>query len=160
MKRRALIDGHNAIEILRIRGRDHRDARRRLLSLAEEAGNDPTVFFDARGAPAHLQDPAREDGVRVVYCRDREADEAIHGAILDAVEPRELLVVTNDRELAGRARAQGALTRSIEKYFERVLQRRDAEPEFQKPTGRDGWRPEDFGLPDHVDLDRPLPDVQ
>ena len=158
--RRALIDGHNAIQILHLHGEDHRDSRRQLLALARAAGNDPTVFFDARGAPPHLLDPAHEDGVRVVYCRDREADDGIHSAILDAVEPRNLIVVTNDRGLGSRARAQGAVCRSIEKYFERVLARRDAEPEDVKPTGRDGWRAEDFGLPDQIDLNRPPPDLR
>jgi predicted RNA-binding protein with PIN domain len=153
--KRALIDGHNAIQVLRIHGSDHREARRRLLKLARDLGNDPTVFFDARGAPPDLSDPAHEDGVRVVYCRDREADAAIYDAVLDAMEPRHLLVVTDDRELAGRVRSQGAVTRSIRAYFERAQRRHAPDTDDAKPEGSGGWRPEDFGLPDEVDLDRP-----
>lgn len=131
-----------------------------MLALAAAAGNDPTVFFDARGAPPDLADPAREHGVRVVYCRDREADAAIHDAVLDALEPRRLIVVTDDRELAVKTRAQGAVPRSIRKHFAGVLDRGDAVDEDRKPEGRDGWRPEDFGLPDVIDLDRPPDDLR
>ncbi len=153
--RQVYIDGHNAMQKLHIRGEDHRAKRKELLRMVRDLGNDPTVFFDARGAPPDVPDPVREDGVRVVYCRHGEADASMVEWVRDQKVPHRVTVVTNDREVAGRARNYGARASTIHKYFARFLGDAADEPEDVKPEGRGGWTAADFGLPDTIDLDRP-----
>ena len=155
--RQVFIDGHNAIERLRLRGGDHRDRRLRLLRIVRGLGNDPTVFFDARGAPPDAPITPREEGVRVVYCRDREADAEMIEWVLDQVHPHRVSVVTDDREVAARARQHGARGVPVARYFRPFLEADEVEDD-EKPQGRGGYRAEDFGLPEVIDLDDP-PDL-
>lgn len=144
---RVLIDGHNAIHRLKLRGPDHASLRRLLLVRVAEREPQAIVFFDAREVPPGLFGHAREGGIRVEYVRGRDADSAILDEVRDGPDA---LVVSDDRELAGRARQLGARACSVREFF-------GAEPPREKPRGRLPRRmppmePKDFGLPDEVDL--------
>jgi len=160
-----LIDGHNALAALGIRGRTHEEARGVLLRRVAASGRAAIVFFDARNAPPGVPSSTREYGVHVRYCRFREADAAIIEAVRGADEPGALVVVTNDREVAGRCAQLGARASGVEAFFgggggkNRRARGGDADPPPRPPPrpprGRVHFKPEDFGLPDFVDLEDP-----
>ena len=143
---RALIDGHNALHVLRIRGEDHAAQRQELLRRVRALAPGATVYFDARGRTGP-RPPRRctEGGLRVVYCSDREADEAIIEAVRNTASPQDLLVVTDDREVMGRAAQLGAKTRTVRKFFAA----RGNDDRGGRPAGP-LMSPDDFGLPDVV----------
>ncbi|MGH7163323.1 MAG: NYN domain-containing protein [Planctomycetota bacterium] len=149
---RVLVDGHNAIYALKLGAGDHAAQRRQLLALVASRAPDAVVYFDARNAPAGSAGNAREGGVRVEYCRGREADAAILDAVRHAERPEELRVVTNDREVRGSAAQLGARVSSVREFFgERKRDRAAAKP--PPPADLPRFTPADFGLPDEVDLD-------
>jgi predicted RNA-binding protein with PIN domain len=151
---RALVDGHNALGALKIRAKTHEAARQALLRLVASVTPEATVFFDAREAPPGLAESGREQGVHVHYCRRREADQAILDEVRDADDSRELIVVTNDREVAGRARQLGARAVGIAEFLG-PARPRGAPAERRPPRHHKRLTPEDFGLPDEVDLSDP-----
>ena len=116
------------------------------------------VFFDAAQAPRGLPFTARECGLAVRYCRDTDADQAIIDHVMESGRRGEYLVVTDDRELAGRARQHGARTTRVADWFDR----RTAQPgpETKPEEGAGGFRPEDFGVQDLVNLDHPPHDLR
>ena len=153
----ALIDGHNALYRLDIHGTTHEQDRRELLSRVRHVDATSVVFFDARRAPAGLPDKVHEVGVRVRYCRKTTADEAIVDYVAEG-ERDQHLVVTDDRELAGRARQHGARTLGVTDWFERRVE--EPEPETKPTKGAGGFSPEDFGVHDLVNLDHPPHDLR
>jgi len=154
---RVLIDGHNALGALRIAGETHEEQRNGLLRLVGLRSPRAVVFFDARDAPRGLESPNAQLGVRVVYCRHREADAEILEEVREAEDPHAITVVTNDRELAGIASQLGAKRMRVQDFLGPGEELPDREP---PPALRGRWRfePKDFGLPDEVDLDNP-PDL-
>lgn len=152
----ALVDGHNAIGRLGIQG-SVADRRRALLLRVARVTREATVFFDAQGASLSAPSVDREGGLEVRYCRAREADEEILAFVRGAPNPGALLVVTEDRELAGRVRQCGARSAGMDAFFART-----GEPAPDVPGGAGGGpttgrheRPltaADFGLPPVIDL--------
>ena len=157
---RILIDGHNALHALRVEGATHAAQRAALLRFVAERTPRATVYFDARDAPPHAIDTAREHGVDVVYCRHREADAAILDEVRDSDQSGALIVVSNDREVCGRARQLGARVASVHEFFGPGRSRDTGAAEespgaLQVLRGRWRFKPSDFGLPDEVDLEDP-----
>ena len=152
---RALIDGHNALGALRIRAKTHEAARQALLRRVAGVAPHATVFFDAREAPRDLAESRCEQGVDVYYCRRREADQAILDEVRASDDARELIVVTNDREVAGRAAQLGARAVGVAEFLGPAD--RAPEPGERRRPLRNFPRftPRDFGLPDEVDLSDP-----
>jgi len=152
---RALIDGHNALGALRIRAKTHEAARQALLRRVAVVAPRATVFFDAREAPRDLPESGCEQGVDVYYCRRREADQAILDEVRAADDSRDLIVVTNDREVAGRATQLGARAVGVTEF----LGAADGGPRMGEvrrlPQIHPRLTPQDFGLPDEVDLSDP-----
>ncbi|MCZ6574780.1 MAG: NYN domain-containing protein [Planctomycetota bacterium] len=150
-----LIDGHNALHRLGLWGKgDHEQARRTLLSKVRRAAPEAIVFFDARDAPAGIPRRAREDGVRVVYCSRREADAEILDRVRNSSLAQGLLVVTDDRELAGRAQQLGARHEAVAEFFEAggaPLEPGPGADSVELPK----FKAEDFDLPDEIDLEDP-----
>jgi hypothetical protein len=145
-----LVDGHNAIHRLGIRVGPHEAARRALLRRVASLAPGAVVFFDARGAPATAPGDAREEGVRVRYCRATEADQELVETVRAAAEPSRLLVVTDDLELARRVRQLRARTASVASFF-----REDEAKPSDPSAGVGPFRAADFGLPETIDLDDP-----
>jgi len=151
---RALIDGHNALGALRIRAPSHEVQRDALLRRVASIAPGATVFFDARSATGPQMGSPNRYGLKVVFCRKREADAAILDAVRDADAPHLLTVVTNDGEVRGRARQLGAQAKGVADFFGAS---EPAPPQERGPPPRTGPRmtPKDFGLPDEVDLTDP-----
>ena len=153
---RVLIDGHNSMFAIGVTGKDHEGRRLALLRRVAAVAPEAIVYFDARNATGDGFDRTREAGVSVRYCRNREADAAILEAVRTAKEPGSIIVVTRDREVAGRCAQLGARPVSPSDFFAEAEQQ-VAPPTRRFPTMR--FSPADFGLPDYVDLDDPDPDL-
>ncbi|MCU0725053.1 MAG: NYN domain-containing protein [Planctomycetes bacterium] len=152
-----LVDGHNAIHALGLGTEDHEAAREMLARrVAEAAEGEAVVFFDARSAPRGLPAGGRLCGVAVRFCRKATADEEIVAEVRRAQHPSDLLVVTGDRELAGRVRQLGARTAPVA----RLLDPASRPPEPEKPRAGADLSPEDFGLPERVNLKHPPRDLR
>src|SRR5688572_30589167 len=113
----AFVDGHNAIFRLGLSAATPEDTRRLLLERVRRVTEDATVFFDAQGAPLLAPESVREGGLAVRFCRASEADAVILAAVREAARPAGLMVVTDDRELAGRARQLGARTAGVGEFL-------------------------------------------
>jgi predicted RNA-binding protein with PIN domain len=149
---RVLIDGHNALAALRVGGKTHEAQRRNLLRRVAEVAPQAMVFFDARRAPAGIMDAMSELGVSVRYCRGREADVAILEIVRAAAAPGQIVVVTNDREVAGKATQLGAQALAVKDF---LGPRSPLPSPGRKPPKKPEFTPQDFGLPDEVDLSDP-----
>jgi (2Fe-2S) ferredoxin len=156
----ALVDGHNALFRLGIEGASREAERERLLRLVAARTRDATVFFDAQGAPLLAPGAERQGGLEVRYARGGEADALILDFVRRAQNPGALLVVSDDRELCGRARQLGARCAAVREF----LGEAPAEPAPPPPAPGSGRRgaeraltAADFGLPATLDLSRPEP---
>ena len=114
-----LVDGNNLLHQLP-RGQRSRVAVRRLtLELARQETMRVTVVFDGPPPPGS---PSREALGRVTirYAGDRSADQVILASLPGDTAARQWVVVTDDRELARRARDRGATTRSTGEWHRRL----------------------------------------
>jgi len=161
---KVLIDGHNALGALDVRGRTHEECRHSLMSIVAGIAPGATIFFDARRAPAGLFEREAMFGILAIYCREREADEFILDAVRDALQPTQVLVVSNDRRITGTARQYRARTVSIEEFFRKKGRKAPSQPAAKleqraRRIVRIDFKPGDFGLPDEIDLDSPPEDL-
>ena len=114
-----LLDGNNLIGLVRGSARPSREDRAALV--AEIAGRlrrthaKATLFFD--GPPGDR--PVSLGSLTVRAASGESADEAILREIRRSRAPAELIVVTADRELSGRARAAGAKVTPPAEFFAR-----------------------------------------
>jgi predicted RNA-binding protein with PIN domain len=165
---KTLIDGHNALGALDIRGRTHEERRHALMSMVASLASDAVIYFDAQKSPEGLLNREGRHGVLAEYCRDAPADDYILEAVRNARRPADILVVSNDREVAGKAKQQGAKSMGIQEFFLRGRQKggkdgrgkgaTDSAPRLTADRLRGmktDYKPSDFGLPDEVDLDNP-----
>ena len=141
---RILIDGHNAIGALKIKGESHEEARVLLLRRVAACAPGAVVYFAARNAPPGVISSRREQGVKVIYCRKKEADARILERVRDAAEPGGYTVVTNDREVRGKARQLGASVARVREFFGPPDEPAKEPP--PRPRGHTRLKPADFGL--------------
>jgi predicted RNA-binding protein with PIN domain len=87
-----------------------------LSSHAVARGGHFTVFFDGDDPGCGL--PPR--GVRVRYSAPLSTDDAILREAASARSPSEIIVVTNDRELASRCREAGPKTMTWQQFTEKM----------------------------------------
>ena len=114
-----LLDGNNLIGLVRGSARPSEEERAALVAeIADRLRRTrarATLFFDgpAGGRPAAL------GSLTVRTATGESADDAILREIRKSRAPGELIVVTADRELAGRARAAGARVTPPADFFAR-----------------------------------------
>ena len=94
-------------------------ARAKLLRLAVPLGSPVRIYFDARKGDGRARDESPSTRVKPVYVTNRDADDAI-AADLRLAPKGSVTVVTDDRELRGRAKQLGATTLGVEKFLERL----------------------------------------
>lgn len=161
MPRTFLVDGHNALFRLFDPPPENADAARRaVLDRAKAAllrrapAERAHVVFDTSTAAGRMRahTSGRDGAVSWSYA-DGSADEEIlrlvrEGGAKDAGRP--IVVVTDDRELRGRASQLGAKTLRVHEWFTA----KDASAERAERRAGPALRPEDFGFKkDVIDLD-------
>lgn len=121
-----LIDGYNLLHALkdnRHAAVDH-VARLRMLELlsmfARRKNRDVVCYLDGTGGdiqPGELNRP----GVRVKFCgpESQSADRAICRFVEEALEPHELTVISNDREVRTTCRREGAKIITCDDFIEK-----------------------------------------
>lgn len=118
-----VIDGYNIIKnpaFTRIRKSKTPAAQADLLKvirlrhLTGSTRNRVIVVFD--GFPPHERIDAPR-GIEVVFSRDRSADRYIVGLIDKAAQPKNVRVVTNDRQVGFAVRSGGATPVAVEQFL-------------------------------------------
>jgi YacP-like NYN domain len=119
---RYLVDGYNLAHWL-LRDDSLRPEQMRQRTLAALAGKlpqnatDVVIYWDVRN-----RTPGVMERESLPWCTLRfvsSADEAIVDAVYDADNPREITVVSRDREVAGRSRQLGARVHSPAEFLQR-----------------------------------------
>jgi predicted RNA-binding protein with PIN domain len=111
-----LIDGTNALRALGIDAGGYEADRGTLLADVRSRTRKGFVFFDGWPPPGEFAE-SEARGVRVVFSKGREADEAIVDAVRDADDPRRVVVVTDDLPLGRRASQLGARQMRVREFF-------------------------------------------
>ena len=167
MPRSYVIDGHNALYKLADPAPESPDeARRFVLGRAREAvgirrgkattGDRVHVVFDSEPSNPRAGSHGKDGSVSWSYARG-SADDAIvalvreHGGTHDGLP---MVVVTDDRELRGRATQLGAKALRVHEWFDA----KDVEAEREAGKAGPPMTAKDFGLPDAIDLDGTEPD--
>jgi predicted RNA-binding protein with PIN domain len=113
-------DGNNVIGQSAAAARQDPKTRRSFLALlssyATSRGGHFVVFFDGDDSGRAI--PPR--GVRVRYCAPLSTDDTILRQAEGARTPAEIIVVTNDRELAARCRGGGLKTMDWRQFTEKM----------------------------------------
>ncbi len=107
-----LLDGNNLLHDLPAGKRTREEVRRLVLERVRHERQRVTVVFDG---PPPTGSPDREalGGVTVVWSGARSADDVIVASLPDGSAARQWVVVSDDRELARRARERGAEARPL-----------------------------------------------
>ena len=117
-----IIDGYNVLHASRWlgsswKGVDRGEFCQLLGRLAGYSGEKITVVFDAVAAGPDL-DASRAGNVEVIYSgHDRTADDVIIQMIKASSGPRDLTVVSSDREIKDAARRRGCKVRSAGEFI-------------------------------------------
>jgi predicted RNA-binding protein with PIN domain len=94
-------------------------ARARLLRSVVPLGVPLRVYFDAKKGDGRSRDESPSTRVKAVYATAVAADDAM-ASDLRGVPRGQITVVTDDRELRGRAKQLGAATLGVDKFLEKV----------------------------------------
>jgi predicted RNA-binding protein with PIN domain len=122
-----IIDGYNIISHTRFprTNKNTKDPRRALLGLIKTkrlAGsfrNKVIVVFD--GYP-NLSDPKEETDIDVVFSRKETADDRIKRIVETQGNPRNVVVVSDDKEIRVFIKAAGARSMGVEEFIQPVSQ--------------------------------------
>jgi len=117
-----LIDGYNVINHIRLPGlrKDKKDPRHGLLEfintkrLCGSSKNKVTVVFD--GFPKTNSGNNDRFGINVLFSQEESADALIKRMLDKAIGPRNIIVVSDDREIKFFARSAGAQVKGVEAF--------------------------------------------
>ena len=132
------IDGYNVILGLAMAPERSLEQRRdQLVRRCAALARRCWVVFDSRERPLPSETHARHGRVRVEFARDgRSADEVILRRLERTKDARTCVLVTDDRELAGRARARGARSLGVAAFGAELLPRPRARAKKRKHSER------------------------
>jgi hypothetical protein len=167
MARWFVVDAHNALFRLGDVPDDPEEQRRALLVRASEAlrgrrggaqtGDRVLLVFDATKGSAWAGKSGRDGAIGWSYA-EGSADEEIVALVRsggDRPEGRTVVVVTDDRELAGRASQLGARTLRVSDWFSSSPAAPSSPERESRPSGPP-MTASDFGFTsDSIDLDDP-----
>jgi predicted RNA-binding protein with PIN domain len=138
------VDGYNVIRSADwLGGGSLRDQRERLLRFIEDkrphgsANNQVTVVFDGR---ADVSGPPESRAVRVIFSHGGDADSVIKASVDELTQPRDAVVVTNDRAIQRWVRGVGARVLSCEEFLAAAsprVRRRAFQDKVDEDTARD-----------------------
>lgn len=123
-----IIDGYNAIyKIPSLKDRSLQEAREGLIrfikdnALCGSAKNKVTVVFDGKADVVAGLDynSLKESGIKVIFTRDETADDKIKKLVDEYSNPKQVVVVTDDRDILYYSRAAGAAVVSVKEWSSR-----------------------------------------
>ena len=123
-----IIDGYNLIKQTGILNKpnleDSRSALIKLLKIHRPQGssnNRVTIVFDGKKDhyyPGQISENVYPDsGMKVIFSQDESADDKIRQLVRDSKNPRNIVVVTNDREIQIFVRQLKAQVRAVEEFL-------------------------------------------
>ena len=131
-----LLDGYNIIhQIPALTLSKLEDQRRGLIRLIEHFQpqgswrNKVTIVFDGR-SEIYGRDDAKS--VRVIFSREESADDKIKGMVQESDQRKNIVVVTNDREIKYAVGALGAQVWSVEDFLGKIK----SSPSYRTPSSR------------------------
>jgi len=87
----------------------------RLNRLTGSKNNSAVLVFD--GYPPPAEDIPRENGLLCIFSRAKEADELIKKIVQDSTSPRNIIVVSDDKEVQLTSRFLHAQTCSVKEFI-------------------------------------------
>ena len=117
MSRHLLLDGYNVLrKVRRFADLSLADGRTALIRFVQESRpqgsprNSVTIVFDGREDVFFLDSPS---DVRVIFSKGESADDVIKRMVQESRSPRDIVLVTEDRELGYFCRSLGAAIWSV-----------------------------------------------
>lgn len=117
-----VIDGYNLIKqtsvLNKINLEDSREALIRFLKISRPQGNNPvTVVFDGIEGGFYCRDIS---GIEVIFSSHQSADDKIKRMVERSPNPKNMVVVTNDREIRSFAQAHLSQIKKVEEFLAKV----------------------------------------
>lgn len=117
-----VIDGYNLIKqtsvLNKINLEDSREALIRFLKISRPQGNNPvTVVFDGIEGGFYCRDIS---GIEVIFSSHQSADDKIKRMVERSPNPKNMVVVTNDREIRSFAQAHMAQIKKVEEFLAKL----------------------------------------
>ncbi len=114
-----VIDGYNLIKqtavLNKINLEDSREALVRFLKVRRPQGNNyVTVVFDGVEGGFYCRDIS---GIEVIFSSHQSADDKIKRMVERSPKPKDMVVVTNDREIRSFAQAHMAQIKKVEEFL-------------------------------------------
>ena len=121
-----LIDGYNVIKKADF-FRDSaslRNARRVLIGALENRpktskNNQTTIVFDGRNGVGPYLEKSKSQ-IKIVFSKDRSADEVIKKMVSECPNPKQIVVISDDKELIFSVRSLGAGIMSVNKFLNQI----------------------------------------
>lgn len=120
-----ILDGYNIIrKIPNLSSKKVKQAREELIRLIEEKRltgskrNRVTIVFDGDSDNSASKKKLPSNGVEIIFAKD--ADEKIRDIIKKGSNPKEILVITDDRELQDSVKILGANVQDLESFLEKL----------------------------------------
>ncbi len=125
-----ILDGYNIINQVQFAGQRLKDGRERLIRFIEafrpqgSRKNKVTVVFDGK---RNVFSPPIRSEIKVVFTRNESADEWIKRFVEETAQPKQCLIVSDDKEIQFFVRALGAKIISVNEFVDKV--RKKFQPE-------------------------------
>ena len=146
-----LIDGYNVIKQVEYLNNLHtlKDARMSLVKfirqrhLAGSKNNQVTVVFDGREDIA-FYDHQKKDQIKIIFSCNESADEVIKRMVGECGNPRQIVVVTDDRQIVYSSRVHGAKVIPVKEFIGREAK----QPGSQSQARQRGQRNQELAKPE------------
>ncbi|MFH2137909.1 MAG: NYN domain-containing protein [Candidatus Omnitrophota bacterium] len=117
-----IIDGYNVIkQVTFLTGKKLRDGRDGLVRFIEKyrpqgsAKNEVTIVFDGK---AEISSPAIQSSVQVIFSKNETADDKIKRMVESAGNSRQMVIVSDDKEIMFYCRSLGANVKSVKEFLD------------------------------------------
>lgn len=131
-----IIDGYNLIRQTRVLDRikleDSRAALVRFLNVYKPQGssnNHVTIVFDGKEVGFFSR---AVSNIEIIFTRNESADEKIKKLVEKSKNPKNVVVVTNDREVQFAVRQLGARVKKVEDFLKKFIEPKGAKREARQ----------------------------
>lgn len=135
MSQHFIIDGYNIIKnnprLNNAKLKDSREALLRFIKDSRPCGspkNTVTVVFDGRPDVFYYRPPSH---IEIIFTKNESADDRIKKIIEKAPQPRNLCVVTDDREIRDFAKGYRAAVKSVDEFISKPESQTKPAPEIK-----------------------------